>query len=32
LSRTDQIKSILALVGALAVLYHALRFLGWVVG
>jgi hypothetical protein len=32
LSRADQIKSILALVGALAVLYHAVRFLGWAVG
>jgi hypothetical protein len=32
LPRTDQIKSILALLGALAVLYHAIRFLGWAVG
>jgi hypothetical protein len=32
LPRADQIKSILALVGVLAVLYHALRFLGWAVG
>ncbi len=30
--RADQIKSILALVGALALLYFALRFLGWAVG
>ncbi len=31
-SRGDTFKSILALVGALAVLYHALRFLGWAIG
>ena len=32
LPTTNQIRSILALVGVLAVLYHALRFLGWAVG
>ena len=32
LPTTNQIKSILALLGVLAVLYHALRFLGWAVG
>lgn len=32
LPRGDQIKAILALVGVIAVLYHALRFLGWAVG
>jgi len=32
LPRTDQIKAILALIGVIAVLYHALRFLGWAVG
>jgi hypothetical protein len=30
--RSDQIHSILALIGALAILYSALRFLGWAVG
>ena len=29
---TDQIRSILALIGAVAVLYSALRFLGWAIG
>lgn len=32
LPKSDQIKAILALVGVIAVLYHALRFLGWAVG
>ena len=32
LPTTDQIRSILALLGVLAVLYHAVRFFGWVVG
>jgi hypothetical protein len=32
LPRNDQFKSILALVGTIAVLYHAIRFLGWAVG
>lgn len=32
LPKADQIKAILALIGVIAVLYHALRFLGWAVG
>ena len=32
LQQSDPLKSILALIGALAVLYHAIRFLGWAVG
>ena len=32
LPNTDQIRSILALVGAIAILYSALRFLGWAIG
>jgi hypothetical protein len=31
-SRADLIKSVLALVGVIAVLYQALRFLGWAIG
>lgn len=32
LPRSDQLKSILALIGALSILYCSLRFLGWAVG
>jgi hypothetical protein len=32
LPTTDQIRSILALIGAIAILYSALRFLGWAIG
>lgn len=32
LPKNDYVRSILALVGALALLYHAVRFLGWAVG
>ena len=32
LPNTEQIRSILALIGALAILYSALRFLGWAIG